>query len=264
MKDSATLIGLIVGFAGLILGFMVEGGNLLGLVSIPALIIILGGTMGAVIISFTLKDVFNIPKLIRRAMFVPVSKEEDIIVTVISLAEKARREGLLILEEDIGELEQQKLNPILPKGLQLVVDGTDPDTIRSILGNEIYNQEFRHKNDAGIFMQAGAFSPTMGIIGTVMGLVNVLKNIDNPSTLGPAIAMAFIATLYGIVFANLFWIPVSNKLTLIAKKEKLQQELLVEGILAIQQGENPAIIKERLICFIDESKRKAFAEQDRR
>jgi chemotaxis protein MotA len=264
MKDTATLVGLLVGFGGLLTGYLMEGGSLLGLVSISALFIILGGTLGATIISYTLKDVFNIPKLIRRAMFVPVSKEEDMIVTVISLAEKARREGLLILEEDIGELEQQKLNPILPKGLQLVVDGTDPDTIRSILGNEIYNLEFRHKHDAGMFMAAGGFSPTMGIIGTVMGLVNVLKNIDNPSTLGPAIAMAFLATLYGITFANLIWIPIANKLTLIAKKEKLQQELLVEGILAIQQGENPAIIKERLICFIEESKRKAFTEQDRR
>ncbi len=264
MKDSATLIGLIVGFGGLLVGYLSEGGALMGLVSISALIIILGGTLGAIIISYTLKDIFNIPKLVQRAMFVPVSKEEDIIVTVISLAEKARREGLLILEEDIGELEQQKLNPILPKGLQLVVDGTDPDTIRSILGNEIYNHEFRLKNDIGIFMNAGGFSPTMGIIGTVMGLINVLKNLSDPSSLGPAIAMAFVATLYGISLANLFWIPIANKLALIAKKEKLQQELLVEGILAIQQGENPAIIKERLICFIDESKRKAFAEQDRR
>jgi chemotaxis protein MotA len=261
-KEISTLLGVVIGAGCLLVAYLLEGGNVLALFGISAFLIIIGGTIGATMTSFTMKDVLSIPKLIKEAMELPGSNEADIIKMFVSMSEKARRDGLLSLESDLESADfRDNYDPILHKGLTLVVDGTDPDSIRNILDNEVHNYEFRKKHEALIFQAAGGFSPTMGIIGTVLGVVNVLGHLEDTAHLGPAIALAFIATLYGIALANMFWLPIANKLMLKMRIEKFNKELLIEGILSIQMGENPRILQERLVTFIDITKRKKFEEE---
>jgi chemotaxis protein MotA len=262
-KDISTLLGIAIAFGCLLAAYIIEGGNLLALLGISAFLIIIGGTIGATMTSFTVKDVLNIPKLIGAASEMPKANEGEIVRTIVTLSEKARREGLLSLEGDIdSELSGDKFDPVLKKGIRLVVDGTDHETVKSILENEIANFEILRKHEANIFTAAGGFSPTMGIIGTVLGVVNVLGNLSDSQNLGPSIALAFIATFYGISFANMFWLPIANKLLLKMRLEKFQKELMIEGILSIQMGENPRLVMDRLMTFIEESKRGKFEEQD--
>ena len=165
---------------------------------------------------------------------------KGLIEVMVNIAEKARREGVLSLEADIqGELSDKKYDPMLRKGLRLTVDGSEPELIKHMLENEISFYEERQKKNAAVFEAAGGFAPTMGIIGTVMGLINVLGNLANPDELGPAVAMAFVATLWGIGSANLFWLPVGSKIKLKMKLEVVQREMIVEGVMSIQAGENP-------------------------
>jgi chemotaxis protein MotA len=174
------------------------------------------------------------------------------------MSEKARREGLLILETDVqGELTDERYDPLIRKGVSLVVDGTDPELIRTILEQEIYGFEERRKREAAIFEAAGGFSPTMGIIGTILGLVQVMTRLKDPSTLGPSIALAFLATLYGIALANLVWLPVANKLKLKMRIQRTKKEMIVGGVLSLQNGDNPRVVRERLAGFLEEDKRQA-------
>lgn len=253
--QSSTVIGIGSGFGILIFGFLLEGGNPKALVGISALIIILGGTFGALTASFNLKTVLSIPKLFSLSMLAPEGPDADIVLEIISFAEKARREGLLSLEDEVDKLD----NPFMQKGVRMMVDGVDPEAIRSILEKEIELFEENRKHEASVFEAAGGFSPTMGIIGTVMGLVLVLANLGgNAAELGHSIATAFIATLYGIGFANVVWLPVGLKLKLKLKEEVKRMELIMIGILAIQAGDNPTLIKERLVSYLDEDDAKTL------
>jgi chemotaxis protein MotA len=256
--DIATWLGITMGFGTLIFGFVIEGGNPAALVGISPIIIIAGGTIGALMTSFTIKDVLNIPNLIMEANKLSPDVTKDNLEVLITFSEKARREGLLSLESDIQDLNDR----FLQKGLKLAVDGTDPEIIRSVLENDIYLFELRKKEEAAIFDTAGGFSPTMGIIGTVMGLVLVLSHLGGSGEeLGHSIAVAFIATLYGIGLANLFWLPVGNKLKLKLKKEKLQKELIIVSVLSMLAGENPSILRDKLEGFLEGKELKAFQEQ---
>lgn len=223
-----------------------EGGKLLSLLNLPASIIVFGGTIAAVMVSFPIHRIGAIPALTRRAMIQQNYNMEEMVKSLIAFAEKARREGLLALENDI----QNSDNDFLKKGLQLIVDGTDPDLIRSILETELVFMEKELEERAAVFDSAGGYAPTLGIMGTVMGLVNVLNNLSEPAELGHSIATAFIATLYGVASANLFWLPVGTKLKIKAREEILLYELILEGILSIQAGNNPRILEEKLRSFI--------------
>lgn len=248
-RESSTLIGIVIGFGALLAGFIIERGNVIALVGPSALIIILGGTLGALTVSYKLSAVIRIPRLMAASFRVPVGPTADLLDQLNEFAERARREGLLSLEEVIDNLEDE----FMKKGLQLVVDGTDPDIISSVMQSDIYLYEQRKKEEAAIFEAAGGFSPTMGIIGTVMGLVLVLQSLGgDTSQMGHSIATAFIATLYGISFANLIWLPIANKLKQILKVEKLGKEMIMTGVLAIQQGENPSIIRRKLESYLEE------------
>ncbi len=262
-REISTLLGMAMAFGCLLTAYIIEGGNLLALLGISAFLIIVGGTIGATMTSFTVKDILSIPKLIMDTMELPGSNEGEIMKTIVALSEKARREGLLSLESDIdSELSEDKFDPVLKKGIRLVVDGTDYETVKSVLESEVSNYEVLKKHEASIFQAAGGFSPTMGIIGTVLGVVNVLGNLKNTAELGPSIALAFIATFYGISLANMFWLPIGNKLLLKMKKIKFQKELIIEGIISIQMGENPRLVMDRLITFIEESKRKKYEQEE--
>lgn len=256
--DITTIVGLIIGFAALIIAFILEGGAPGALVSPTAGLIVLGGTIGATILSFTMNELKKVPALLRISF---QNQEYDftaLIDQIVQLADQARREGLLSLEQNLSEIQ----DPFLKLGVQLVIDGVEGTLLRDLLETEIYCMGERHRNGIAIFEAAGGYSPTMGIIGTVMGLVNVLGHMDDPGSLGPAIAMAFIATLYGVGFANLLWLPIAAKLKSKHDTESLYRELSMEGILSLQAGENPAFIQEKLRVFLDHGEREREAQRE--
>ncbi len=256
--DIATLIGLVLGLGGLLGGFMEEGGTPGMLLQLSAAIIVFGGTFGAAILSFTTEELKTIPYFFRVVFTEEKVDYLTVLDLLVSTADKARREGLLSLESSLGEIE----NTFLTRGLQLVIDGTDPELTRNMLEMEIEASEKREKVGVEIFAAMGGYAPTMGIIGTVMGLVMVLGNLQDPSKLGGAIAAAFIATLYGVSSANVLWLPFSSKIKIKAEKHGLLMELILEGVLSIQAGENPRVIREKLMTFLPPESRQIAVEQE--
>ena len=255
--DIATLIGLLVGLGGLVGGFLWEGGHVTMLLVKTAAVIVFGGTFGAVILSFTMDEIKTVPYFLKVVFTDRKIDYLTVLDSLVETADKARREGLLSLESQLGEID----NPFLARGLQLVIDGTDPELTRNMLEMEIEAYENKEKVGHDIFMSAGGFAPTMGIIGTVMGLVHVLSNITEPDKLGGAIAVAFLATLYGVASANVLWIPFATKIKGKSAKDVLLMELVLEGILSIQAGENPRVIREKLMTFLPPQTREAAVEQ---
>lgn len=248
-----TIVGLIVGFGALVATIMMEGGELGRFVSTSAALIVFGGTFGATLTSFPLGTVMKLPVLILKAMLgggTGISSRE-LVATFVSLAERARREGLLSLEEEAGKIK----DAFIRKGMLLVVDGIDSEVVRNLLDIEIEALAERHQKSYGMLEAMGGYSPTMGIIGTVMGLVNVLSSLENPAELGAAIATAFIATFYGVGTANLVWLPLAGKLKAQSKEEIYMREVAREGILAVQAGDNPRIVREKLEAFLAASDR---------
>ncbi len=257
--DLSTILGIVLGFGAVLTGYVMEGGSLGALIALPSIVIIFGGTFGAVMVSFTLKEVLSIPKLFGDAMTLHKSSEAELIEVFVRLSEVARKEGLLSLENIIEQEVGDNFDPMLKKGIRMVVDGTELELVKNMFETEIYIHEMQQKVNASIFEAAGGYSPTLGIIGTVMGLIKVLGNLSNPDELSKSIAGAFIATLYGVAFANLVYLPLAGKLKLKEKQSKLEKELIMEGVLSIQAGENPAIIREKLSAFIPHGSQKAVA-----
>jgi chemotaxis protein MotA len=261
--DLSTIIGLVLGFGGLIIGFLMEGGNPASLLSLSSIIIILGGTLGAVFVSFPMNEMKKMPQLFKIAF---TNKDRDLASVILyfeKLANKVRSEGLLSLEEYLEGEESKNVSDLIKKGIQLVVDGTDPELIRDILQTDLSAMAERHKIAANIFAAAGGYSPTMGVIGTVMGLVNAMANMSaGAEKLVESIGGAFIATLYGVSIANLIWLPIGNKLKLKSAGEMLENKLIVEGILSIQSGENPRIIVEKLKSFVPRDQAEKLNKKD--
>jgi chemotaxis protein MotA len=253
---ATTAIGIVVAFVGLALGAMMEGSQIPAFFNMPALIIIMSGTIGAVMASNSFEGIKAIPTLYKKAIGGDVPDLNERAQLLVGLAERARREGLLALDDEIAKIDDE----FVTKGLQLVVDGTDADVVAEVLEIETEAMGTRHNIAAKVFKDAGGFSPTIGIIGTVMGLIHVLENLDNPETLGPAISGAFIATLYGVAMANVIFLPVANRLSGLSKAEIELRTLTLEGILGIQAGDNPRILAEKLQSFIPPAVRNAAQE----
>lgn len=254
--DRGTVFGLAIAVIAILSSAIIEGGNagpaaLLRLLNLPGALIVFGGTIGALMTCSKFEDILKLGKYISLAMKNENTEVIGMIREIVQLADLARKEGLLSLENKLGNLE----NKFLRKGFEMVVDGTDPQLIKQILEIEIENMEERHGKVIQLFHQAGGFAPTMGMIGTVMGLVNVLANLSDTSRLGPAISTAFIATFYGVFTANIFWLPLGNKLKLKSKEEAAARYIVCEGILSVQAGEHPRIIAEKLLSFLPESER---------
>lgn len=249
--DLATIIGLTLAVFSLLMGFTLEGGSVSALVQPTAAMIVFGGTIGATVFSFLPRDLKVVPQLLKLTLRNHPYDAAQAIENIVSMAEEARREGLLHLENRLPEIE----DPYLRKGLQLVIDGTDPELVKNILEVEIYTIQERHGIGSSIFETAGGYAPTFGIIGTVMGLVHVLGNMSDPETLAPAIALAFMATLYGVASANVLWLPIASKLSNISQKEILIKQLMMEGIVSLQAGYNPILIRERLVAYLNPSLR---------
>ncbi|MGD0196468.1 MAG: flagellar motor protein [Solirubrobacteraceae bacterium] len=248
---AASAIGIGLGVFGLLLGAMMVGTSPAAFLDIPALLIILGGTGGATMASVGMDGMKKIPTLYKIAFNVEPPDMPGRIELIVGLAEQARREGLLALDARLGDIDDE----FTRKGLQLVVDGTDPELVRVILDAEIDGMMARHAEGATPFEKAGGFAPTMGIIGTVMGLIHVLQNLAAPSTLGPAISSAFIATLMGVGSANVIFLPIANRLKAISKTEVELRTLTVDGILAVQAGDNPRIVADRLKSYLAPAER---------
>lgn len=253
---ATTAIGIVVAFVGLALGATMEGSQIPAFFNVPALIIIMSGTIGAVMASNSFEGMKAIPTLYKKAISGDVPDLNERAQLLVGLAERARREGLLALDDEIGKIDDE----FVKKGLQLVVDGTDADVVAEVLEIETEAMGERHSVSAKVFKDAGGFSPTIGIIGTVMGLIHVLENLDNPETLGPAISGAFIATLYGVAMANVIFLPTANRLGGLSKAEVQLRTLTLEGILGIQAGDNPRILAEKLQSFIPPTARNGAAE----
>ncbi len=245
--DIATILGVVTAFGALLLSVVIEGGHLRSLVNVPAALIVFGGTFGATMVSMPLKLIIRLPVILKNAILGVLMEPREAISTILELATIARRDGVLALEEHL----QNVKDPFLKKGIQLVVDGTDPEIVREILETELVKQSERHKQGSRLFMTMGGLAPTLGVTGTVMGLVHMMEKLDDPSKMGPAIASAFIATLYGVASANLIFIPIANKLANRSQAELLVREMMLEGILGLQAGLSPAILEEKLKSFLE-------------
>ena len=256
MKVSS-VIGLVIAIAGLYLGATLEGSNPMAVLNLPAMLIVLGGTLGATIMGTSFDSVKNIPKMYMKAFNAEPPDLAGKVSELVGYAESARRDGLLALDEVTNTIE----DPYTKKGLQLVVDGTDPDLVAAILDSENEAMKKRHDASRQPFEKAGGYAPTMGIIGTVFGLIHVLGNLDKPETLGPMIAAAFIATLLGVASANVIFLPMGARLKQLSGEELHARELIVEGILSIQAGDNPRVVQEKLMTFVPPAQRPAEGDQ---
>ncbi|WP_274654131.1 flagellar motor protein [Paenibacillus humicola] len=244
--DMTTVFGIAAGLLALFFGFVWEGGHAESLFEKTAILIVFGGTFAAVAVSYPLTRLKQIPGALRLAFSRSGADPYELIDRIVAMATVARREGVLALEKEANGMDE----PFLRDGLLMVVDGTDPELTRQILMMEIDALERKREQQAKIFESAGGFSPTMGIIGTVMGLIHVLSNLSDPSLLGPSIAVAFTATLYGVAGANLVYLPIASKIKSNSEEHIQTMELMLEGVLALQAGENPQLIRKKLTSFM--------------
>lgn len=246
--DIATLIGTVMGF-GLIVAAMVMGGNIGGFIDIPSMLIVVGGTIAATLIMFPLKVVLGTAKIGLKTIMAKVPSPVDTIDEIVKLADLGRREGLLALEK------AQVDDAFLQKGLRMVADGSTPQMVRAVLDTEIDALKKRHLRGQGVFKAMGAASPAFGMIGTLVGLVQMLQNMSDPASIGPSMAVALLTTMYGAILANVLFLPMSKKLEERSNEETQFMEIAMEGVMAIQNGENPRIVKDRLMVFIPPSQR---------
>jgi len=246
--DPISVIGILLGFTAVLGGALMEGTHLSALVAPTAAIIIAGGTTGATITCYSFGEVLALLSTLKLVVLKSTCSVGELFTTFGELATLARRDGLLVLENHPIKIN----NVMLKRGIKLLVDGTEPSLLKDLLITELTTVETKLKSQASILATAGGFAPTMGIIGTVMGLIHVLGNLSDPSKLGPAISVAFLATLYGIGLANLILLPLGKKLTFVAKEETQMGLIIIEGLIAIQSGDNPRVVQEKLLSFIDE------------
>ena len=255
--DIATIIGLGTGF-GLILLAMALGGSGLGIyIDLNSFLMVIGGSFAAMMISTPLSRVLGISKIMNHVFKIPNYELEKTISTLVNFSERARREGLLALEDDIEDVSDE----FLKDGIQMVVDGTDPEIIKAILFSDLEQLEARHGVGIKFFSDWGSLAPAFGMIGTLAGLIAMLANLDDPDAIGSGMALALITTMYGSIFANMVLIPFKNKLTDRDQEERLTREIMIEGILSIQAGDNPNILKYKLVSFLDPVKRKSMIEE---
>jgi chemotaxis protein MotA len=247
--DPAGFIGLVVAFGAIFTALLMEGADPMSIFLLPPLILVWFGTIGVGIAGHTLKDVIESYKSVPRAFMKKIPDPTTTVDTLVDLADRARREGLLALEDAAKDID----DPFLRGGLQAAIDGTDPDDLRIILEDKIATKRTREKVWAKYFADMGGYAPTVGIIGTVISLVHVLENLSDPASLGHSIAAAFVATLWGILSANVVWLPIGARIKRFSDLECAQMEVTLEGLLAVQAGANPRLVGERLRSLLPEA-----------
>lgn len=254
--DISTIGGLGLGFA-MILMSMILGGSGLGVyINVPSVLMVIGGSFGALMISNPLTRVLHIMQYINIVMREKKYPLEQTISSLISFSERARREGLLVLEDEIEDVQDD----FLKNGIQLVVDGTDPEIIKAVMFNDVAQLEQRHEVGAKLFDDWATLAPAFGMIGTLAGLIAMLANLDDPDAIGSGMALALITTMYGSMMANLVLIPFKNKLEDRHRDEMLLRDIMIEGVLSIQAGDNPNILKYKLVSFLDPTRRREMLE----
>lgn len=258
------IIAIVIGFASLVIAFLGEGGHISALFQWTAALIVFGGTIGAVMLSFPIDNVKRIGKVLGVAFSAKQKDLPELIAYFKELAFKTRKNGLLSIEGEISA--DDKMDPFVKKGLQMIVDGVEPQGVREILELEADMTSERHRTASAMFDSAGGFSPTMGIIGTVMGLVHVLGGLANssPDELGSSIAAAFLATLYGVGSANLLFLPIGTRLKNIDKHEQVEKNLITEAILLIQEGVNPNTLSEKLKGFLNKQELIKYEDSEKK
>ena len=252
--DIATIIGLVGGVAAIIMSVITSGGSLMGIIDIPSVFMTIGGSFCAILIVSTMKDVLHTFKVLGKVFKIPDFGEKVLVQNMVALSEKARREGILALEEGLEDLEDE----FMKTGLRLVVDGTDGAVIRTILESEMDQVEARHMVYINVMTQWAGYAPGFGMIGTVLGLIGMLKNLEDKSSLGPNMAVALVTTLYGSLLANWIIGPMAQKLINQNSQEMRIKEMIIEGVLSIQAGDNPRILALKLLTYLDPKSRKAI------
>ena len=255
--DIATVIGLVLGFAA-ILGSIVAGGPLSAFIDVGSIFVVVGGTIASTLINYSLDQVIALVNIMKKAFLYKVSAPGEVIKQLVHFADMARREGILFLEKEMENVEDE----FMKQGLQLSIDGTEPDAIRNILTTEIVSLKARHELGSGILTSMGTMAPAFGMIGTLIGLVLMLGSMDDPSTIGPSMAIALLTTFYGAVLANILFNPMAGKLQMRSSEEVLVRTLMMEGILAMQSGDNPRIVEQKLISFISPKIRNTVRSED--
>ncbi len=256
--DLASIGGMVLGLVLVVWGIM-SGGSAIGdFIDTGSIVIVIGGGFAGTIVAFPLSATTGFGKVFAKSIKPNDFKTNEIIGKVIDLANVARREGLLALEEAVNDIQDD----FLQKGVMLIVDGTDPELVKNILETELGSLQDRHAAGKGYFDTLGSLMPAFGMIGTLIGLVAMLKNLSDPSSIGPAMAVALLTTFYGSLFANLFWIPLGQKLGVNSAEEQLIRQVMIEGLLSIQAGENPRIIEEKLKAFLPPSVRQTIGTQE--
>ncbi len=255
--DFGTIIGIVFGFAMTILSIIFAKGNFMAYLDYPSAMMTIGGSIAAMIVGHGLKRFMGQGKWVRLVMRIPVWGEEKIISRLVTFSEKARREGLLALEDDLEEVEDE----FLRKGIQLVVDGTDPEIIKNVLYTELSKMQERHEEGMNFYGDWAGLAPAFGMIGTLAGLVAMLQNLNDKSSLGAGMSLALITSLYGALMCYLMFMPFKRKLTDQDADEARVREIMIEGILSIQSGDNPRILEEKLISFLPPKQREAVRQE---
>lgn len=249
--DIATVLGIISAF-GLVIVAIAMGGGIKLFISVQSMMIVLGGTLGATMINYPLKEVLGVFQVVRHVFFKKVMSSRDIIRQFIKFSTQARREGILSLESQIEGVEE-----FLKKGVQLSIDGLEPHAIREILETEITFIQDRHRLGAEVFTTMGTYSPALGMVGTLIGLVQMLQRMSDPGAVGPAMALALLTTFYGAVMANILFLPIAGKLRTRSSEEVMVKEMMIQGVICISNGENPRIVEQKLMAFLPPSQRKS-------
>jgi chemotaxis protein MotA len=247
--DKSSFVGVIVGLGGIMLGLLLEGGKVSQVLQPTAAIIVFGGTMGAVLLQYPMPVVASAFRRLIRVFLERKLDPQQTVQQLVVFANKARRYGMISLDADLPSLS----DPFLKRALMLAVDGTEPQELRKTMQLEIDNQAEYEDNIPKVFESAGGFAPTIGIIGAVLGLIQVMQHLDNINEVGKGIAVAFVATVYGVGSANLFFLPSSGKLRLRIREEQILREMTLEGVVSILEGMNPRMLESKLIGFLPES-----------
>jgi chemotaxis protein MotA len=255
--DPSTIIGVVLALVAIVGSVSMEGGNIASIFLPAPMLLVFLGTLGAAVAGGVLRVAKGMPKQLVRAMTAKTPSPDVAVETLVHLAGRARREGLLALEDEVNAIEDD----FLRRGLQLAIDGTDAEEVALILSTEVDTKRSSDKASAKLFADMGGYAPTIGIIGTVLGLVKVLGHLSAPSQLGAEIASAFVATLWGVMTANVFWLPLGNRLKRLSEAECDQMEVVIEGILSIQAGSNPRLVEQKLYSLIPANVARA-AEKD--
>ena len=256
--DKATLVGLVLAIGGVLLGLMLEGGNLGQVIQPTAALIVFGGTLGAILIQYPLAVALGAFRRAAQVFVEPGQDAQSTIELLVKYANLARREGIISLDKELATIHE----PFLRRALMLAVDGTDPQELRKIMELELDNKEEQEEKIPQFFESAGGFSPTIGIIGAVLGLIQVMQHLDKIDEVGKGIAVAFVATLYGVGAANLILLPVAGKLKIRIRDEQIIREMTLEGVVSILEGMNPRILEEKLQGFLSKAHEQAVNPEE--